>query len=218
VRNDQEIKKEIEEQMKWDIRVERSDVKVSVQDGIATLEGIVPSLMARKAAEGDSYKVGDVKSVMNNLQVEYPESSMNDEDLAFSVREVLKWDSDIDNSNVRVKVSGFAATLEGSVASLWQKFKAGEDAANIFGITSVKNELAVVPSGDIADELIASNLQNALKRNVFVDADKINVEVDGGKVEISGTVRSWIEKDEVMGIALYTVGVRELRMDGLKVG
>jgi len=43
---------------------------------------------------------------------------------------------------------------------------------------------------------VKRKIQDALVRSAQVDADRITVEVDGSKVILRGTVRSWAEKQE----------------------
>ncbi len=67
-RSDQEIKEEIEERLYWNSSVDSENIKVTVEDGVATLMGIVDSVdESRKAEELAIY--GGAKSVTNKLKV-----------------------------------------------------------------------------------------------------------------------------------------------------
>ncbi len=46
-----------------------ADVRVRTRDGVVTLDGTVPSMEARLAAQEDARRVDGVKSVINHLQV-----------------------------------------------------------------------------------------------------------------------------------------------------
>jgi osmotically-inducible protein OsmY len=50
VRNDEEIQRDVLEELKWDMRIHPNEVGVAVKDGIVTLTGWVDSYMKKMAA------------------------------------------------------------------------------------------------------------------------------------------------------------------------
>lgn len=56
-RTEEQIKRDVVDQLFWDIRVDASDVTVEVSNGTVTLRGTVPTYLAAKAAIDDSWCV-----------------------------------------------------------------------------------------------------------------------------------------------------------------
>jgi osmotically-inducible protein OsmY len=66
---DERLRTEIVEQLFFDDDVDDKQVWVAVCDGVAILEGTVPSQRAKEAAESDALATPDIARVDNRLEV-----------------------------------------------------------------------------------------------------------------------------------------------------
>ena len=57
MRSDSEIKKDVEDELRWDPDIDATDVAVSVKNGVVTLTGYVRSYLQKVNAERDAKRV-----------------------------------------------------------------------------------------------------------------------------------------------------------------
>lgn len=63
---------------------------------------------------------------------------------------------------------------------------------------------------------VRKKIEDALERRAEREAERIQVGVDDGTVTLTGRVRSWLEKDAVVGAVGHAPGVRSVS-DKLRV-
>jgi len=209
MRVSEDIKKDVVDQLYWDDRVDASDVKAEVHDGAITLSGSVRTYTARQAAEEDAWLIAGVIAVNNLLEVVYPTESQRPDDaqLQANVATALGWAPDLEGADADVSVTNGWVMLKGSVDAYWKKLRAEELAATLTGVRGVANELSVVPSDAYEDKLIADSIVSALERNMYVDAEDVDVRVSDGIVTLSGGVSSLPAFQAARETAEYTAGV-----------
>lgn len=210
--SDEKIKKDVVDQLFWDGRVDASRVEVTVSDGNVTLIGEVENFAALQAAESDVISIPGVRAVENLLAVKYPhaEPPPSDAEIKTSIESVLKWNPYLDDSRIDIVVGKGIVKLTGTVDLYWKKEKTKRIAYDIFGVVKVIDQLGVVPTNDIADEVIAEEIAAALGRNTDIDEDKINIEVENGNVILSGSVPDWNAYRSAYETVLHTPGVTKL--------
>ncbi len=140
----------------------------------------------------------------------------NDLDIVRDVSETLAWDTRIDDSRITVEAENGRVTLSGTVTLFSEKTAASDDAWRIKGVREVQNELVVVPAEWRSDQEIADDIMASLQRDSRVDERNITVDVAGGVVRLSGTVRNLAEKRAAEEAAWYTTGVIDV-VDDLTV-
>ena len=72
LRLDENIKKDVVDQLYWDSRVNAADVQVEVSEGQVTLEGSVPSHNSRLSAESNAWLLKGEKAVDIKITVQEP--------------------------------------------------------------------------------------------------------------------------------------------------
>ena len=208
-RNEEDIKKDLVDQLYWDSRIDAADVHIDISDGSVILTGTVPTVVAKMAAEDDAWITDGVGIVDNQLEVRFPPETAlpDDEEITSNVMDTLLWHPSIDSADITPVVENGWVTLRGAVPSYWQKIRAERVCRDLTGVVGIINELAVVPSEDLADQNIAEAVVSSLERNPYVEAEQLDVEVQNGVVTLSGEVPSMIARQAANDSAQRTVGV-----------
>ena len=208
-RTDLAIQQEVLAELKYDPRVQATEIGVTVKDGVVALTGWVDSYTKKWAAEEAAQRVRGVKAVANDIEVRLPLSAeRTDLDIAAAVARALEWDAMLDLNKLDVTVSKGWVTLRGQVEWQFQKEDAERVVRRIAGVKGVTNLVTVKPR--VSPQDLRQQIEKALVRSAQVDAQKITVEVDGSKVILRGTVRSWAEKQEAERAAWSSAGVTQV--------
>ena len=200
---DLRIRQLVLQQLEWDSQVDPSGVGVAARNGVVTLSGVIDSYAGKLAAERAVKRVRGVRAVANDLQVTLRQPR-SDTDIANDAARALETHL-ILPPTVQVVVHHAHVVVTGTVTTLFQRVVAEKALRYVKGIKSLVNRVVVVPPPPADD--IQPRIIHALRQDADVDARGLNVVISGNTVTLTGTVRSWHERESAERAAMHAPGI-----------
>lgn len=206
MKTDKQLCDDVLAELEWDPTVTANAIGVEVRDGVVTLQGHVASYAEKYDAERVVQRVSGVRALVVEIDVKLDQAARRrDEDIANAAANTLKWTMSLSSGQVKVAVEQGWLTLTGEVDWEYQRRSAEFAVRYLAGVTGVSNEVTLKPATTVAD--VKTEIEAALKRRAAADTRTIAVAVNGAKVTLSGTVRSWSDRDLAIAAAWGAPGV-----------
>lgn len=221
-----------------------NDLKVSVQNGKATLSGKVEEDVNKDLAKQIALGVDGIKDVDNQIVVQadyvppaksatrtYGES-IDDASITSAVKSKLLWSKHTDGLTTNVTTKAGKVTLQGTADTAAEKELAKTLAMNTRGVVSVDDQLVVkgkTPTSakdsaksagkeagkDMSDSWITTKVKSTYAYSTNVDGSDISVTTDAGIVTLNGKVDSGAERALAIELAKNIRGVKSVNSKGL---
>ena len=207
-KTDIQLKQDIEEELRWDPKVNAAQIGVSVDKGAVSLLGAVDTYAEKWAAEDATKRVSGVRTIAQDLTVKIlTDHKRSDSDIAVTVQSALKWDVFVPKT-ITAKVHNGSVTLEGQVAWNFQRDAAERSVRYLTGVVAVHNSITLKPQASAAQ--VKEKVQAALQRQATADANSIHIDTSGGKVTLTGHASSWQSIEDAASAAWAAPGVTEV--------
>jgi osmotically-inducible protein OsmY len=206
MQSDQELHKEIMEELKWEAIHNSSEIGVTVKNGIVMLSGNVDTYAKKEAAERAALRVAGVKVVAEDIIVQ-PDigAQRSDMEITDAILYTFKWHGIVQEDRIKLKVDNGCVTLEGELDWTYQRDAVKKTVENIMGVKGIINNITLSPRVSRID--VKKKISAAFHHIATIDADNITIETLGNIVILHGCVRSYAEKRDAEYAAWGARGV-----------
>lgn len=196
----------VQDALHWEPLLNKTEIGVLADDGIVTLTGFVDSYAKKIKAEEIVKFTKGVKAVIEKIEVKFgTNGAVSDSEIAHEIVNALKWNWEIPNDAVKVKVENAWVTLEGELQWNYQRETAKRLVDNLLGVSGVTNKISI--KTELHDKIEKDLVMAAINRNWAVNSDEIEVKVVDKKVILTGLVRSLYQKHQAEKAVWSTPGV-----------
>lgn len=205
-KNNDVLRKEVKEALKWEPLLHTNEIDVHVSEGAVNLEGTVDTYVQKKEAEHVVKKIPGVKDVVNNVKVDLFTSAIkSDKEITNLVTKALHENWAVPDHKIEVTVKDGWVTLKGILHWNFQRKAADNAIRYLNGVRGVIDKIKI--EAEVKNEIKKELVEKALRRSWLLEVDNIKVRVDGKTIFLSGIVSSLFQKEEAEKIAWDTPGV-----------
>ncbi|MFP5039408.1 BON domain-containing protein [Parasediminibacterium sp. JCM 36343] len=207
MKDNEQLQKDVQDAIKWEPLLQAAQIGVTVDDGVVTLRGVVDSFAKKGEAENAAKSVAGVRAVVEKIEIRFTSmvGKPTDNEIATEVLNAFKWNWQVPQDKVKVKVEDGWVTLEGDFEFNYQRKAAKTAVEKLMGVKGVSNNTKI--KYDASADIEKADIEAAIKRNWSLAYKDIGVCVSGHRATLTGTVDSVYQKDEASRIAWNAMGV-----------
>jgi len=209
MKSDEEIKRDVEAELRWNPQIDDTDIAVKVNGGEVTLSGFTRTYYEKYQAEQVGRRVKGVAALANDIRVKIAAGGPSDPEIARAALTALRFALPYSAEQIKPTVTDGRVSLSGEVEWQFQREAAETAIRHLDGVVGVTNDIHIRPRVAPAD--IKRRIEEAFRRTAEIDAQHISVDADGSEVTLRGEVRSWAERDQAQHTAWSAPGVSLVR-------
>ncbi len=214
MKTNEALQKDVQQALEREAQLQGARIGTSAEDGIVTLRGIVDSDAKKGAAVQAAKAVAGVRGIVDGIRVHPGEGYVADGAIAADASRMLRESLVLRQDAVTVIVEHGWITLEGILDWQYQREIACHLVKDLPGVAGVINKIQLERELPVPVE--KEGLLQALRSHRSIDADEIEVSVQGSAITLEGYVYSLYQKQEVEKPAYTTPGVTTV-INNLKV-
>ncbi|MEC4049916.1 BON domain-containing protein [Flavobacterium sp. SUN046] len=201
-----DLREKVLDALQWEPLLKKAEIGVITENGIVTLTGFVDSYAKKLKAESTVKRIKGVRVLVEKLEVRFGfKGVVTDTEIANEILNAIKWNWEIPNDAIKVKVENSWVTLEGELEWNFQRETARKLVGNLLGVKGVTNKITIKTEthGVIDKDAILA----AISRDWSINSDEIDLNITDKKVTLSGLVHSLYQKHQAEKIVWSTPGV-----------
>ena len=206
---DSQLQRDVMDELEWDPSVDHADIGVAVVEGVVTLNGYVKSYAEKLAAERAAKRVSGVSAIAEELKVRYASDAKTaDHEIAKRILDIFRWNVNVPEKHLTVKVENGWVTLTGNVEWNYQSQEASKSAAKVTGVVGASNAIGIANRASVTD--VRKRIEDAFRRQADLDAASVTIQTQGSTVTLGGKVKAWHERQVAERAAWAAPGVTEV--------